>query len=55
MMFAFPQLRQLAWQVGTDTRTPVEALDSYERNQHHLDMQAIQEVPEALLWQKVGA
>lgn len=37
----YPQLKQLAWQVGTDALTPVEALDIYERNQRHLDMEAM--------------
>lgn len=37
-----PQLKALAWQVhGTDTLTPVEAFDIYERNARHLDMQAM--------------
>lgn len=39
----YPQLRQLAWQVhGTDTLTPREALDIYERNGRHLDTQALE-------------
>jgi transcriptional regulator with XRE-family HTH domain len=39
----YPQLRQLAWQVhGTDTLTPREALDIYERNWRHLDPQALE-------------
>jgi len=38
----YPQLEQLAWQVhGTDTLTPTEALDIYERNKRHLDLQAM--------------
>lgn len=38
----YPQLRSLAWQVhGTDTLTPAEAFDIYERNARHLDMQAM--------------
>lgn len=37
----YPQLKQLAWQVGSDTLTPVEALDIYERNQRHLDVEAM--------------
>lgn len=38
----YPQLKQLAWQVhGTDTLTPVEALNIYERNWRHLDLQAM--------------
>ena len=35
----FPQLRLLAWQVhGTDSLTPIEARDIYERNWRHLDL-----------------
>lgn len=38
----YPQLKQLAWQVhGTDALTPVEALNIYERNWRHLDLQAM--------------
>lgn len=38
----YPQLRQLAWQVhGTDTLTPREALDIYERNWRHIDTPAL--------------
>lgn len=38
----YAQLRQLAWQVhGTDTLTPREALDIYERNARHLDEAAL--------------
>jgi len=38
----YAQLRQLAWQVhGTDTLTPREALDIYERNARHLDESAL--------------
>ena len=34
----YPQLRQLAWQVhGTESLTPLEARDIYERNWRHLD------------------
>ena len=34
----YPQLKALTWQVqGTDTLTPLEALDIYERNARHLD------------------
>ena len=36
----YPQLKQLAWQVHAATRlTPVEALNLYERNWRHLDLQ----------------
>lgn len=46
----YPQLRALAWQVhGTDTLTPTEALDIYERNARHLDLQAIPANEQALL------
>jgi transcriptional regulator with XRE-family HTH domain len=46
----YPQLRALAWQVhGTDTLTPVEALDIYERNARHLDMQAMPTAEKDLL------
>lgn len=39
----YPQLKQLAWQVhGTDTLTPVEALNVYERNARHFDEQALE-------------
>lgn len=38
----YPQLKQLAWQVqGADTLTPVEAFTIYERNQRHLDREAL--------------
>lgn len=38
----YPQLKSLAWQVhGSDTLTPVEALDIYERNARHLEMDAM--------------
>ncbi|APW43595.1 helix-turn-helix domain-containing protein [Rhodoferax saidenbachensis] len=46
----YPQLRALAWQVhGTDTLTPIEALDIYERNARHLDLQAMSVDEQALL------
>ena len=46
----YPQLRALAWQVhGTDTLTPTEALDIYERNARHLDMSAMSAGEHALL------
>lgn len=46
----YPQLRALAWQVhGTDTLTPTEALDIYERNARHLDLQAMSADEQALL------
>jgi transcriptional regulator with XRE-family HTH domain len=46
----YPQLRALAWQVhGTDTVTPSEALDIYERNARHLDLQAMSGDEHALL------
>lgn len=38
----YPQLKSLAWQVqGMDTLTPIEALDIYERNARHLDMESM--------------
>lgn len=46
----YPQLKSLAWQVhGTDAITPPEALDIYERNARHLDMQAMSPREQALL------
>lgn len=40
----FPQLRQLAWQIhGTDTLTPLEARDIYERNWRHLDKSKLED------------
>lgn len=45
----YPQLRSLAWQVhGTDTLTPTEALDIYERNARHIDIQAMSTNEQAL-------
>lgn len=39
----YPQLKQLAWQIqGTDALTPREALDIYERNWRHLDLDAME-------------
>jgi transcriptional regulator with XRE-family HTH domain len=38
----YPQLRALAWHVsGSDTLRPVEALNIYERNERHLDLEAM--------------
>ncbi|MGA8863374.1 MAG: helix-turn-helix transcriptional regulator [Gallionella sp.] len=38
----YPQLKQLAWQVhGTDELTPAEALNIYERNWRHVDVNAL--------------
>lgn len=46
----YPQLRALAWQVhGTDTLTPFEALDIYERNARHLDLPTMSAEEQALL------
>lgn len=39
----YPQLKQLAWQVHTDTLTPAEALSIYTRNKRHIDEQAMEE------------
>lgn len=39
----YPQLKALAWQLhGTDTLTPTEAFDIYERNWRHVDENALQ-------------
>lgn len=39
----YPQLKQLAWQIhGTDALTPREALDIYERNWRHLDLESME-------------
>jgi len=36
----YPQLKQLAWQINAATQlTPVEALNLYERNWRHIDLQ----------------
>ena len=46
----YPQLKALAWQVhGTDTLTPAEALDIYERNARHLDVSTMADNERALL------
>lgn len=46
----YPQLKALAWQVhGTDTLTPAEALDIYERNARHLEVKAMPAHEQALL------
>lgn len=46
----YPQLKSLAWQVhGTDELSLVEALDIYERNDRHLDRDAMSERERALL------
>ena len=38
----YPQLKTLAWQVhGTETLTPTEVWDIYERNWRHLDLQSL--------------
>ena len=40
----FPQLRQLAWQIhGTETLTPLEARDIYERTWRHLDKNKLED------------
>lgn len=47
---SYPQLKALAWQVhGTDTLSPAEAWDIYERNARHLDMAAMSPTELALL------
>ena len=36
----YPQLKQIAWQIHTDTKlAPAEALNLYERNWRHIDLQ----------------
>ena len=46
----FPQLRQLAWQVhGTDSLTPIEARDIYERNWRHLDLAKLDDTERQLI------
>lgn len=46
----YPQLRLLAWQVqGTDTLTPLEARDIYERNWRHLDPAKLEDHERALI------
>ncbi len=51
----YPQLKALAWQVhGTDTLTPIEAWDIYERNARHLDIGAMPEHEQAL-WRALQA
>lgn len=51
----YPQLRTLAWQVqGTDTLTPSEAFDIYERHARHLDPKTLSPQEHAL-WQALQA
>jgi transcriptional regulator with XRE-family HTH domain len=47
----FPQLRRLAWQVADDTQvlTPREALDLYERNWRHVELEALELQERALI------
>ena len=46
----YPQLKQLAWQVhGTDELTPAEALSIYDRNERHMDMQALEPAERMLI------
>ena len=47
----YPQLRQLAWQVGDHQQvlTPREALGLYERNWHHVQPAALEPRERALL------
>jgi transcriptional regulator with XRE-family HTH domain len=46
----YPQLKQLAWQVhGTETLTPIEAWDIYERNWRHIDKQALSTYEQQLI------
>jgi transcriptional regulator with XRE-family HTH domain len=49
---AYPQLRQLAWQLGSvETLTPKEALDLYERNWRHVDTASLAEEERAFITQ----
>ncbi|MCK5682072.1 hypothetical protein KAI46_14810 [bacterium] len=46
----YPQLKQLAWQVhGVDKLSPREALNIYERNWRHLDLEAMEAHERSLL------
>lgn len=47
----YPQLRQLAWQIGdaSETLTPREALGLYERNWRHLDAPTLEPHERALI------
>lgn len=46
----YPQLKQLAWQVhGIDKLSPREALNIYERNWRHLDLEAMEGHERSLL------
>lgn len=42
LMGDYPQLKQLAWQVhGSETLSPIEAWNIYERNWRHMDIPAL--------------
>ena len=46
----YPQLKQLAWQVhGVDKLSPREALNIYERNWRHLDLEVMEAHERSLL------
>ena len=46
----YPQLRGLCWHIsGLETLAPIEALEIYERNARHLDMDSMSEQELALL------
>jgi len=47
---AFPQLRQLAWQVqGVEVLTPREAWSFYQRNWRHVDIGALEAAEQQLI------
>ncbi len=47
----YPQLRSLCWHIsGLDTLSPIEALEIYERNARHLDLDEMPE-QERALWE----
>ena len=46
----YPRLKELAWQIhGVDELRPREALDIYERNARHLDMDALSQQERELI------
>lgn len=50
----YPQLKQLAWPIGgVDTIAPADALNIYERNWRHIDLQSMGERERTLVRQLV--
>lgn len=46
----YPQLKQLAWQIhGTDELTLIEALNIYERNWRHMDVNSLEPLERQLV------